>query len=251
VTRILITATLAILPLAGQSRVMTSVISSLAYGPTCTSSLKLQNLSDRPVTFDVEGHREAGALVALAGLSGNTVHLNPHQQGTYQLSIEEETIAAWVRIRETIPSPDLSAVLAISASTECLNGNQLRTAGRGVVFPTRNPWFGGDVGEMRGNLITLINTSEATVRATTCYSSGSLYSVGGGTLQPVCSSADEVQIPPFNSRQFPVSREGSSHLSLKTQGSAIVLEMLRPVAENLRIYAVDSSIKFGEEVGEK
>jgi hypothetical protein len=248
---LLITALLSVLPLMAESRVLSSVISSLAYGPTCTSSLQLRNLSDRAVNVEVEGHRESGALVALAGLSGNTIRLDPHQQGAYKLSIEEETTAAWAKVRETIPSPDLSPALAISASTECVTGNQLRTAGRSVVFPTQNPWFAGDVADMRGNLITLINTSEAVVRATTCYSSGSLYSVGGAALQPVCSASDEMQIPPFNSRQFPVSREGNSRLSLKTQGSAIVLEMLRPLAENLRIYAVDSSIKFGEEVGEK
>ena len=226
---------------------MTSVIPSLAYGRTCSSTMQLRNLSDRTVTVDVEGHRESGALVSLAGLPGTTVHLEPHGKMSYKLDIEEETTAAWAKVRETVAAAGFAPVVSISASTECVIGNQLRTAARGVAYPTRNPWFAGDVAEMQGNLISLINTSESAVRATACYSSGGLYSVAGTPLQPICNASVDVQIPPFNSRQFPVSRESNSHLSLKTQGNAIVLEMLRPLGENLRIYAVDSSIKFGDE----
>ena len=58
-----------------QSRVIVSVIPSLAYGPNCSSTVELQNLSDRTLSIDVEGHRETGALVGLVGLSGSTVHL--------------------------------------------------------------------------------------------------------------------------------------------------------------------------------
>ncbi len=230
---------------------MASVIPSLAYGPNCSSTVQLQNLSDRTVTVEFDGHRESGALVPLAGLPANTIHLDPHQQASYKLSIEEDTLAAWAKIRETVPSPNLSPVVAINAETNCTVDNQLRIAARGVAFPTRNPWFAGDVAEMHGNLISLINTSESAVRATACYSSGGLYSVSGTQLQPICNASIDVQIPPFNSRQFPVARDGSSHLSLKTQGDAIVLEMLRPLGENLRIYAVDSSIKFGDEASGK
>ena len=81
-------------------------------------------------------------------------------------------------------------------------------------------------------------------------SAGGLYSVPGrgAELQPVCLTAFEVQIPPFGSREFPVDRDGSAHFSLKTVGEAIVLEMLRPVEANVRVYAVDSTIRFGEEV---
>jgi hypothetical protein len=247
----LIFAALANLALAAQDRVMSTVIPSLAYGPACSSVVQLQNLSDRTVTVDVEGHRESGALVALGGLPGITIRLDPHQQGSYRLAIEEETTTAWARVREQIPSPDLTPAIAISASTECRTGNMLRTAARGVTYPTRNPWFAGDTSEMHGNLISLINASELPVRATACYSSGGLYSVAGTALEPICNASIDVQVPPFNSRQFPVSRDGSTHVSLRTQGSAVVLEMLRPLGENLRIYAVDSSIKFGEEASGK
>lgn len=252
VTRILLLAFLATLPLDAQIRTMASVVPALVYGPNCSSTIQLQNLSDRMVTVEVEGHRESGALVALAGIPSTTIHLDPHEQGSYRLSIEEETTAAWATVREKVPSPDLSPAVAISATAECTAGNQLRTAARGVAYPTRNPWFSGDVAEMHGNLISLINTSESPVRASACYSSGGLYSVPGsggtpGSLRPICNASVDVQVPPFNSRQFPVARDGSSHLSLKTQGKAVVLEMLRPLGEDLHVYEVDSSIKFGEE----
>jgi hypothetical protein len=57
-----------------------------------------------------------------------------------------------------------------------------------------------------------------------------------------------VQIPPFGARELPVTRDGSPHFSLKTQGAAIVLEMLRPVEVDVKIYWVDSTIRFGSEV---
>jgi hypothetical protein len=67
-------------------------------------------------------------------------------------------------------------------------------------------------------------------------------------LTPVCSAAFDVQIPPFGAREFPVARDGSTHFSLKTQGAAIVLEMLRPVGASIKMYKVDSTIHFGGEV---
>jgi hypothetical protein len=45
-----------------------------------------------------------------------------------------------------------------------------------------------------------------------------------------------------------VARDGSSHFSLKTQGAAIVLEMLRPLEPTVKMYQVDSTIQFGSEV---
>ena len=235
--RILFVAALSTLSLGAQPSTFASVVPALAYGPVCNSTIHLQNLGDRRVTVELQGHRESGALVPTTGSD----HLEPHEQGAYVLNIPEETTAAWAIVREQTPS------LAISATTECRIGDELRTTTRTVAYPTRNPWFAGDVAEMPGNLISLINTAGSPVRATACYSSGSLYSVAGEALQPVCSATLDVQIPPYNSRQFPVSRDGSTHFSLKTKGAAIVLEMLRPLSQNVHIYAVDSSIKFGEE----
>ena len=235
----------------GQERTVESVVPSLAYGPACSSTVQLQNLSDRTVVVDLEGHRASGALVAVVGHPQIAVRLGPREQGSYKLQIAEETASAWVKVRERVPSRDLSPVVAVAGATECVTGDQLRSATRDVVFPTPNPWFAGDVSELNGGLVSLINTTERAVRATTCYSSGTSFSVPKQTsadLTPVCTEAFDVQIPPFGAREFPVMREGTSHFSLKTQGSAIVLEMLRPVAPNVKMYKVDSTIQFGSEV---
>jgi len=44
-----------------------------------------------------------------------------------------------------------------------------------------------------------------------------------------------------------VEHEGNSHFSMKTEGDAIVLQMLRPLETGVKIYSVDSTIKFGGE----
>ena len=232
---------------------MESVVPALAYGAKCTSTVEMRNLSDRPVVVDLEGHKASGALVAIAGHPEIAVRLSPHEQSSYKLDIPEETTSAWVKVRERVPSPDLSPVVAVSGATECVAGNLLRTAGRQVVYPTENPWFSGDVTDLGGGLLSLINTSERAVRASACYSSGALFSApaaapAAAELRPICTAAFDVQIPPFGAREFPVARDGSSHFSLKTQGSAIVLEMLRPMDPTVKIYQVDSSIQFGSEV---
>ena len=238
---------------AGQERVVESVVPALAYGPRCSSTVALQNLSDRPVVVDVEPHRASGALVAITGHPEITIRLSARERSSYKLEIEEETESAWVKVRERVPSPRLSPVVAITGETDCVIGNQLRSAGRWVVYPTLSPWFSGDVTDLPGGLLSLINTSEHAAKASACCSSGGLYSTPGGTrtgaeLMPICTTSFEVQIPPFGAREFPVAWGGTSHFSLKTQGAAIVLEMLRPVDLSVKMYKVDSTIQFGSEV---
>jgi len=242
---------------ATRERVVTSVLPSLDYGPMCWSTLTLQNLGNRVVTVEVEPHRAGGGLVGLEGLSQLTLELAPGGRTSHRLEITDETGEGWLKVRERIPSPELSAVVAVLGSTECVVADQLRTTSRTLSYPTRNPWFSGDIEEMHGNIISLVNTSERPATASLCYSAGNLYSVPSTTrgtteLAPICSSAFDVQIPPFGARQFPVEHEGSSHFSIKTQGEAIVLQMLRPLETGVKVYTVDSSIKFGGEVtGEK
>ena len=240
--------------LAGdRERVVESVLPSLDYGPTCWSSLDLQNLGDREVTVEIEPHRASGGLVALVGRQQLTVRLGAGERDSYRLEIQEETGRAWVKIRERIPSPRLTAVIAISGRAECAVENQLRSTPREVAYPTRNPWFSGDIEEMHGNLISLVNTSEFAAQASLCYSAGNLYSLpndsraAAAELTPICSARFDVQVPPFASRQFPVEHDGNSHFSMKTQGEAIVLQMLRPLETGVKIYSVDSTIKFGAE----
>ena len=234
----------------GQERQVESVVPALAFGGKCWSTVSMQNLSDRWVLADVEAHRPGGALAPIFGHPAIAMRLAPGEKSSYKPEIDEETEGAWVRIRERVPSPALSPVLAISGITECVVGDELKSVGRDVVFPTRNPWFSGDVAELNGALVSLINTTERAVKASLCYSSGNLYSVPGTSteLTPVCSAAFDVQIPPFGAREFPVGREGSTHFSLKTQGAAIVVEMLRPLGMDRRMYKVDSTIHFGGEV---
>jgi hypothetical protein len=212
----------------------------------------MQNLSDRVVLADVEAHKPGGALAAVVGHPSIATRLKPGERSVYKPQIDEETESAWVKVREKVPSPSLSPVLAISGAIECMAGDQLRTVGRDVVYPTRNPWFSGDVAELSGALVSMINTSERTAKASVCYSAGNLFFLPGSTpspeLAPVCSASFDVQIPPFGAREFPVARDGSTHFSLKTQGSSIVLEMLRPLGASIKLYKVDSTIHFGGEV---
>ena len=236
-----------------RERVVETVLPSLDYGPTCWSSLELQNLGDREVTVEIEPHRASGGLVALVGRKQLTVRLSPGERDSYRLEVQEETGRAWMKIRERIPSPQLTAVIAVSGRAECAVENQLRSTPREVAYPTRNPWFSGDIEEMHGNLISLVNTSEYAAKASLCYSAGNLYSLPGDSqgraakLTPICSASFDVQIPPFASRQFPVEHDGNSHFSMKTDGEAIVLQMLRPLETGVKIYSVDSTIKFGGE----
>jgi hypothetical protein len=229
-------------------RTVESVLPALAYGPSCWSSIGLRNLGDRAVTIEVEAHRASGALVPLKDHPSVVFCLKPGERAGYRLEIPEETGDAWVEVREHVPSQRLWPVVAVTAATECVVNNQLRTTSREVAYPIRNPWFSEDVSRMPGSLIAVVNTSERAAKVSLCYSAGNLYSVPGQTqaaqLNPICSQFFEVQLPPFGSRHFPVERDGSSHFSLKTEGEAIVLQMLRPLATGVKIYTVDSSIRF-------
>lgn len=231
-------------------RVVESVLPSLDYGPSCWSRVEVQNLGDRAVVFELEAHRASGALVALEGLARMTVGLQPGERASYNLEIADETGEAWVKLREKVPAASLNPVVALSGTTECVADNQLRTTRREVAFPMRDPWFSGDLANLHGNLVSMVNTSERPARASLCYSSGNLYSVPNaahpGELTPICSSV-EVQVPPFGSMQFSVEHDGNSDFSIKTRGDSIVLQMLRPVESGVKVYSVDSSIQFGGE----
>jgi hypothetical protein len=237
---------------ADQERVVTSILPSLDYGDPCWSTIALSNLGDREVTVEIEAHRAGGGLVGLAGLSETVLHLQPGERVSHRLDVTDEVGVGWLKVRERIPSAKLSPVIAVSGLSECTVNNQLHSTPRELSYPTRNPWFSGDVEKMQGNMISVVNTSERAAQASLCYSAGNLYSVptaGHPTpqLTLVCSNAFEVLIPPYASRQFPVERDGSTHFGIKTLGEAIVLEMLRPLAAGVKVYTVDSTVKFGGE----
>jgi len=237
---------------ADQERVVTSILPSLDYGASCWSSITLSNLGDRVVTVEIEAHRAGGGLIGLAGLNENVLRLNPGERASHRLEVTDESGVGWLKVRERIPSPKLSPVVAVSGLSECTLDNQLRTTPRELSYPTRNPWFSGDIEEMPGNLISVVNTSERPAQASLCYSAGNLYSVPSKAhptpeLTLVCSKAFEVLVPPYAARQFPVERDNSTHFGIKTVGDAVVLQMLRPVAAGVRVYSVDSTVKFAGE----
>jgi hypothetical protein len=237
-------------------RVVTSIVPSLDYGASCWSTVTLANMADRVVTVELEAHRQGGGLVGLAGLSSSVLHLPPGQIATPRLEVKDESGQGWLKVREHIPSLKYSPSIAVSAVSECTVHNQLLTTPRQLSYPTRNAWFNGDIEEMHGNVISLVNTSEHEARAMLCYSEGNLYSVPTDAhpspeLSLVCSNQFEVQIPPYAARQFPVEHGASTHFSIKTLGDAIVLQMLRPVESGVKVYKVDSSITFGGQVADK
>jgi hypothetical protein len=237
---------------ADQARMVTSILPSLDYGTSCWSTLTLANLGDRVVTVEIEAHRAGGGMIGLAGLDEMVVHLKPGEHVSHRLEVIDEAGIGWLKVRERIPSPQLSPVIAVSGLSECTVNNQLRSTPRQLSYPTRNPWFSGDVEEMPGSLISVVNTSERAAQATLCYSAGNLYSLPTEAhptpeLTLVCSKQFEVLIPPYASRQFPVQRDDSTHFGIKTLGDAIVLQMLRPVAAGVKVYSVDSTDKFGGE----
>ncbi len=101
-----------------RERVVESILPSLDSNSSCWSVVELQNLGNREVAAEVEAHKATGALAPLAGQSGIQMRLSAGEHVEYKLQLPEETNGAWVRIRETIPSPKLSAVLAVSGATE-------------------------------------------------------------------------------------------------------------------------------------
>ena len=240
---------------ADQERLVTSILPSLDYGAACWSTVTLSNLGDRVVTVEIEPHRAGGGLVGLAGLHEMVLHLKPGERVSPRLEITDESGVGWLKVRERIPSPKLSPVIAVSGLSECTIDNQLRSTPRQLSYPTRNPWFSGDIEEMPGNMISVVNASERPAQASLCYSQGNLYS-DPNTARPtelklVCSKAFDVLIPPYATRQFPVHSDDSTHFGIKTQGDAIVLQMMRPVAAGVKVYSVDSTVKFGGEFADK
>ena len=220
-----------------------SVVPALDYGPACTSSIDAVNLTDREAVAEIEGHKSGGALVLLSGQTEIKVRIPAHGRVAFKLQAENESGAGWVRIRES-GEPQL----AITGVVECVDGDRLVTASREVVYPMRSPWFAGEIAELSGGVVTAINVSGRPARLSACYSAGNLVSNGRPELVPLCSATLDVQIPPYGTRQVSVEHGGNSWFSLHTIGETLVLEMLRPLAPRVKLYRVDSSIQFGQEV---
>src|SRR5271157_3516699 len=155
-------------------RVFQSVVPALPYTSSCRSRVVLLNTGDTPVKVEVEGHAETGALVSLSGHASRT-WLVPEEQVEYRLQLEGESEGAWFKVREYIPAGQDSPAIAIRPASECVVGNELRSATRQVAFPVRSPWFSGAVADLHGASIWMVNVSGRPAHASACYSSGSYY----------------------------------------------------------------------------
>ena len=230
-----------------------SVVPDLASGPACTSHVELRNLGAQTVEVSLEGHVDGGALVPLEGQRGLAVRLAPGQQSTFGFGSGQGTGGGWVKVREPLSPESDAASVAISGAVECTENDVLKTVFRPVAFALRNPWFEGDTASFPGAELLIVNTEPHPASARACYSAGSFYSVprgrgGAGEWQPVCSAVWETQLAPFASARVPLEHPGDTHFSLRTRGGAIVLQILRPLDGSTRLFTVDSTIHFEQEV---
>lgn len=236
--------------LFAQARVSESILPSLAYSRACSTTIEVRNLGERAVDAQVEPHRESGSLVPLVEQPGMAIHLDAGEQKKLTLKLPEVTENAWIAIREVMPGPELSPVLAVTGQTDCVAGERVYSAVREVAHASQNPWFEGDVGDMSGARLVVVNTSAAVAVVTGCYSGGTLFAnpnvPGGAALKPLCTYRFREQVGPFSAQQFPVVREGSSHFSLHASGNRIALQMLRLLDAVTQLFQVDSSITFGK-----
>ena len=280
------TLILAALAAAAASRAPTVVIAPLRADSGCFSTISVENLSGRGLAAEIQARLETGALVPLElvqepgatqprseprrqprgearddpaaifepssiPLSFEDILFAPNQRRSFRLGGRQEASDAWVGVWEADP-PGMLPALVVEGFVECVTGDQLRTTPRFAALAMRNPWFAGQAAVRDGAMMAVVNASARAALADLCYSAGNLYSVPeqmpDGRLAPLCSWSEQVAIPPFGSREFPMAREGASEFALRTRGDSIVLLLLRPVAAGVREYHVDSTVHFGGEV---
>jgi hypothetical protein len=99
---------LALFLFAGQARVVESVMPSLTYSRSCSTTIEVRNLANRAVDAIAEPHRESGSLVQVLEQTGLSFHLFPGEQKTFTLKIPEVTENAWIAVREIVPLLELS-----------------------------------------------------------------------------------------------------------------------------------------------
>ena len=121
------------------ARVVESIVPWLDYNSACWSAVELKNLGDREVAAEVEAHKSSGALAPLVGHIGIQVRLLPGEHAEYKLQMPEESIGAWVRVRERVPAAQLSPVLTVSGATVCLAKDDMHTTVRDVAWPVVTP----------------------------------------------------------------------------------------------------------------
>ena len=224
-----------------------SVLIPLSYGERCWSTVTLENLRGEPADVDVEGHDGSGALVGLEGTPSMRLHLAPAQKTSLRLHVDgQESAEAWIKVTEA--GAERGPGVAVSGSTECTAQNEVTTVPGAVAFPTRDPWLEGDVDDLQGKMVLVLNSDAAAAAVRVCYSNGSLIEDprrdAEGRVMPVCRSTRSIHLPPFALELLPVEREGSSNLTVRASGAALVLKVLKPQPGKTRVFSVDSSIVF-------
>lgn len=234
--------------LTAQERAFSIALPELQYSRQCSSEISIHNPSPRLVDVTVVGHRSTGAVVGLVDKRSNYIRLRPSEQVLLRLDVENED--AWAEVSEVVPHPKLQPVLAVSGKTECLDGNELLTASRDIAAIASDPGFTLDHEAAAGNgrVLLVINASDRRLQWSACYSSGTTVSDGKGGMTPVCSEALERTLAPFQSSRLAASIEGKPLMRFHATGAAVALQMLAPAAPQVRLYKVESTIRFDEPI---
>ena len=229
-----------------QERNFSVVLPELQYSHHCSSEIALTNPSPRFVDVSVAGHKASGALVGLVDRRSNKLRLHPAERVTVKLDVEQED--AWAEIIEVVPSPRLAPVLVVSGHTECLAVTELVTAAREVAPIVADPAFSldYDAAMLNGKILLVINASDKRMQWSACYSSGTTVSNGNGGMMLLCSESLERTLAPYQSSRLATSIEGKPLVRFRAQGTAVALQMVTLSAPQVRLYKVESTIRFNE-----
>ncbi len=235
-----------ILLVMAQERSVSVVLPELQYSPHCSSEITLHSTSQRFVDVDVVGHKSTGALVGLVDRRANRVRMKPAERVVVKLAIENDV--AWAEVVEWVPSPRLKPVLAVSGRTECLDTNELVAAGREIAPVMSEPHFAIDhsAAALNGRVLLLINASDQSMAWTACYSGGTTISDGKGGMVPLCSETIDRTLGPFQSSRLAAAIDGNPLVQFRATGLVVAMQMLVPSAPQVRLYKVESTIRFDE-----
>ena len=241
-------AALWIVAFLAQERNFSVVLPELQYSKYCSSEISLRNTSPRFVDVDIAGHKSTGALVGLLDRRSNGIRLRPSERSQVRLAVENDV--AWAEITEIVPHPRLNPALAITATTECLDVNELLTSAREIAPVMANPEFNIDYSSASANglVLLLINVSAETMHWTACYSAGHTISDGNGRMTPFCTEVLNRALGPYESSRLPASLDRKPLVQFRAEGPAVAVQMLAPSALHLQLYKVESTIRFDEPI---
>lgn len=241
-------AALWLLAFIAQERNFSVVLPELQYTNHCSSEISLRNTSPRFVDVEIAGHKSTGALVGLIDRRSNRIRLRPAERSQVRLEVENDV--AWAEVTEILPHPRLTPALAITATTECIDVNQLLTSAREIAPIMANPVFNIDYATASANglVLLLINASGESMHWTACYSAGHTISDGNGNMTPLCTEVLDRTLGPYQSSRLRASLDGKPLVQFRAEGSAVAMQMLAPTALHLQLYKVESTIRFDEPI---